>query len=495
MPNAFHRASRRRRLPRRAGWACAALALGLTAQTGASSLSTEVDHILSDERYAGAQVGIHVVAVGTGRVLYAREATRKLIAASNQKLVTAVAALETLGKDYRFETCLQAAGKLEGSVLKGHLLLHGTGDPTLGGRREAEDAQSIFKRWAAELKESGLERITGDVVADDTFFDRQFRHPDWDANQAWKWYYPTVGALAINDNCVTITVRPGASVGAPALVSISPPSAPVSLDNQCRTAKRSDSVWFARKVGASTITIAGYKRRGTKGYSGQVTVPDPSLYAAAVLKEALETEGIAVEGEPRVASQSEAHLNNQAARLYLRETPLVPVLRVMLQQSHNHYAEQVIKTVGARAAGKGSWAAGLDRASDCLQELGYDEEDFELADGCGLSRGNRLSASLLTGLLTFVHRSENRGTFLSLLAVAGESGTLRNRLATEPYRGNVLAKTGYLSGVGALSGYAETRSGIAVAFSIMVNDSRNAGRYSMRGLVDALCRAIIDHAQ
>ena len=84
----------------------------------------------------------------------------------------------------------------------------------------------------------------------------------------------------------------------------------------------------------------------------------------------------------------------------------------------------------------------------------------------------------------------------SLLAAPGQDGTLKRRLTESPYRESVRAKTGYLSGVGALSGYATARSGVHVSFSILVNDSVNPeGTYSMRETVDAICRAIVDLAE
>ena len=179
-----------------------------------------------------------------------------------------------------------------------------------------------------------------------------------------------------------------------------------------------------------------------------------------------------------------------------RRTPLLPVLRTMLQHSHNHYAEQVIKTVGAELSETGSWPAGIAQAERVLRRMGLDRGQFRLDDGSGLSRRDELSPALIVALLLRMLRGQHGPAFPSLLPAAGEDGTLKNRLSEPPYRGNVRAKTGYLDGVGALSGYARCRTGIRVAFSIMINDDASPpGTYSMREKLDGICRAIVDFAE
>jgi len=154
-----------------------------------------------------------------------------------------------------------------------------------------------------------------------------------------------------------------------------------------------------------------------------------------------------------------------------------------------------MKTIGAEAQGAGSWEAGAAGAAEILRRIGFSDDEFCLDDGSGLSRENELTPALVTSLLVEMARPPYGSAFAQLLPVAGVDGTLGRRLTEAPYRGNVRAKTGYLSGVGALSGYATTRSGVAVAFSILINDSHNPpGTYSMRQKLDAICRAIIDGA-
>jgi D-alanyl-D-alanine carboxypeptidase/D-alanyl-D-alanine-endopeptidase (penicillin-binding protein 4) len=350
----------------------------------------------------------------------------------------------------------------------------------------------VFRAWAAVLKEAGIRRVTGDVVADDRMFDRVWHHPRWSPEQAWKWYFAPACALSVNDNCVTVSVKPGQAAGDAALVSLQPPTGTLEIANTCATAAKRHVIWFERRAGQRDARVGGHVRLGSGGYAGRMTVPDPPLYAVETLRSVLADEGISVAGSARVVAQDE---RAEGRRLHLRKTPLMPVLRTMVKRSHNHYAEQVLKTIGAESYGLGSWGTGAQRASRLVRGLGFREDEFRVDDGSGLSRGNRLPPAALTALLVEMRRSEHYAQFNSCLAVAGRDGTLDDRLTAAPYAGNVRGKTGYLSGVGALSGYATTRGGIEVAFSILVNDDENPpGTYSMRQTVDAICRAIVDHA-
>ncbi|MGD2175929.1 MAG: D-alanyl-D-alanine carboxypeptidase/D-alanyl-D-alanine-endopeptidase [Candidatus Brocadiaceae bacterium] len=470
-----------------------ALLLTSVLQADAGDLDREIGRILSTRGRDKARVGIEVVATDSARIVHSERPMEKFIVASNEKLVTAATALTVLGSGYRFVSSAHLDGAVENGRLRGDLVIRGGADPTIGGRYDEVDAITVFRSWAGQLQQRGIREITGDLVADDRYLDREWYHPNWAPEQAWKWYFAPVSALSTNDNCVTVTVKPGGAPGTPARLAVAPPVAPVELVNACTTSSRRHAIWFDRTAGSLQTKVGGFVRTGSAGYSHEVSVPNPPLYAALTLREVLNEEGVRVRGEARLIRPDETYGGES---VILRRTELLPVLRRMVKRSHNHYAEQVLKTIGAETRGDGSWRGGLRRAADLLVELGFRRGEFELDDGSGLSSGNRLPPAVLTALLLRMRHSPHNETFRSLLAVAGQDGTLRRRLREAPYAGNVRAKTGYLSGAGALSGYATTRSGTEIAFSILVNDDHNPpGTYSMRETVDSICRAIVDHAR
>jgi D-alanyl-D-alanine carboxypeptidase/D-alanyl-D-alanine-endopeptidase (penicillin-binding protein 4) len=288
----------------------------------------------------------------------------------------------------------------------------------------------------------------------------------------------------------------GARVGAPAVVTLFPAVPFLKASNRCKTRQKSHAIWFAREADSLIITVGGSVRLGSSGYAGRVTVPHPALFTGAALAQVLEAKGIALEGTVRLTGPADMARRQGWHALAVRRTRLDRVLPIMLAWSQNMYAEHVIKAVGARDGATGSWQTGLARTAAMLAEQGFTAESFELADGSGLSRRNRASAGLLCAVLVAQDRSENGAKLAEMMGVAGVNGTLRKRFARAPYRGNVRAKTGYIRGVGALSGYANAKSGVRVAFSILINDfSPSTHNWAMKEIEDRIVRAIVDHAE
>ncbi len=459
----------------------------------ADALSARIDEILADDRLDSARIGVHVVTADAGEGLYSHNASESFIVASNQKLLTSATALIFLGKDYEFTTRLHAIGPIgENGVLAGDLIIEGGGDPAIGGEHESPDALEAFGEWADILESKGVQKVTGDIVADDLFFDRKRVHPEWPPKQLWKSYCAPVSALSANDNCVKIQCQPGNSPGAAAALSLIPDVPIVELRNRCTTSSSKHLIWFYRKGDSRTVTVGGKVRTDSGGYTDTVTVRDPALYTAMILKKALQRNGIEVHGEVRLIEDPD--LENKADRRQVAELhhELVSVLRTMVKNSENMYAEQVIKTVGAECAGEGTWDAGLSRAAEMLCYLTGDRDGFTLSDGSGMSRKNKLTPKIITSVLCFMSRTELGATYKSLMAVSGKDGTLDSRLDKEPYAGAIRGKTGYLRSVGALSGYAQTKSGREVVFSVLINDYPG-GNYGMKQIEDAIARAIVNH--
>jgi D-alanyl-D-alanine carboxypeptidase/D-alanyl-D-alanine-endopeptidase (penicillin-binding protein 4) len=474
--------------------------LALLSAGSAGELTTEIGKALEDPRLEGATVGIHVIDVDSGQVLYSRGASRPMIPASNQKIITAVTALAELGPRFKFRTGLWMRGTVdEAGVLEGELLLQGGGDPTLGrdlsAHQEdgaAEARMSTLQRWADQLAADGLRRVAGDLIVDDRFFDRQHVHPDWPRAQIWREYCAPSAGLVYGESCVTVSVKPGKNVGEPAQVSLMPAVEGLTVANSCITKPERHVIWFDREPGSSVIRVGGYVRHESVGYTGRVTVPEPALFAGRAFRQVLGECGVRIGGSVRLARGDRPDESHDWRRVEERLVPLTDVLSVMLRESQNLYAEQVVKTIGAVRSQEGSWEAGLARMGDVLTGLDATEEGFHLADGSGMSRRNRLTPRLVCRVLSAL-ASLNGRDFSGLLAAPGE-GTLRRRFREKPYHQNVRAKTGFLRGVGALSGYVRTTGGRRVIFSILINDFSRGSNPDMKQIEDAAVRAIVDHA-
>ncbi len=448
-------------------------------------------------RRVASALGVHVLDLSSGEQVYSFHPGVRRILASNTKLVTSAAALDRLGPGFFLETEVLVRGRVAGGVLEGDLAVVGGGDPSLSGRDYLGDVYGPFREWAAALRQLGVRRLAGDLVLVHGLFDAEHVHPDWPRDQLTRWYEAPVAALAFNDSCVRVRVRPGPRPGAPAAVEVEPALELFELASSALTtgARRHQGLAVGREetpAEAWTLTVGGRIHRSAEPYGQWVAVADPVAYFGAALRAALAEEGIEVAGRLVPVAALPPAAGGPWRRVATHRTGLLTVLEVVNKRSQNLYAESVLKLLGARLCGEGSWAAGRRVAEEFLTEAGLAPGAYRLADGSGMSRGNRFTPEQVTRLLRHMFEHRWGEEYLRTLPYSGER-FLRwsKRLAQPPYRGNVLAKTGYLAGVSTLSGYAKARSGALYAFSILMNGIRTDSE--ARAAQDRIVKAVIDH--
>jgi D-alanyl-D-alanine carboxypeptidase/D-alanyl-D-alanine-endopeptidase (penicillin-binding protein 4) len=450
-----------------------------------AALREAIDGLVERSALSGARVGICVVSLDTGATLYARDADALLNPASNVKLFTAAAALAKFGPEYRFETeaWLDAAGLGGGSPRA--LYLRGKGDPTLTTER----------LWvlAADLQHLGLRRV-GDLVLDESWFDTERIGPGFDQESGDKTYLAPVGALSLNFNTVAIHVAPAERPGAAGRVELEPDSSYFELSNRTRTvgaraARRlSVSSTAGGSGGRQRIVVEGRLPAGGRPGVSWRKIDDPAQYLGQTLRRLLELRGVRVTGKVRLGAVPEG-----AQLLHVAESePLSDVIRKLNKNSNNFIAEQLLKALGAAAAGPpGSWESGLTAVEGFLSSLGLRRGSYVMKNGSGLNDANRFSARQTARLLAELwRRFPLAPEFLASLPVAGKDGTIRWRLEGTETAGRVRAKTGTLEGVNSLSGYLETVDGERLAFAILVNDAPGKAA-AMTPAIDAVAEALV----
>lgn len=435
------------------------------------ALQQRLDEILADQGLTGAWVGVKVVSVDTGAVLYQRNPDGHFVPASNMKLFTAAAALDVLGPDFRFVTRLVSDRRPSGGVLDGDLYLVGGGDPTVL-------PQTLVEMASAFARTAGVRRVTGRLVADDTWFDDVRLGEDWLWDDEPSWTTPQISALTLapdeDYDVGTVMVEARAtSPGRPADVRFVPENTYLTLDARVVTGPggSASSLHVTRQHGTNRIIVTGTLPPG--GYVRQwVTVWEPTLYAADVLRLALERAGVHVEGPVVRERAPEPARRMEFARRV--SPPLCDIVVVMLKLSNNGIAETLVKTMGAVRRGEGSWKAGLNVLREFLRSVGIDPGRMQVRDGSGKSHSNLVTPTQLTQLLVAMWRHPQRDRFYQALPVAGVSdrlvgGSLRNRLKGTLAEGNARAKTGSLTSKHGLSGYVRTRRGELLAFAMLFN--------------------------
>jgi len=415
-----------------------------------------------------------------------------MVVASNVKLITTAAALTKLGSEYSYETKLFALGPTDSrGTLKGDLLVKGSGDPNISGRFTGRPT-ALFETWARLLKESGISQIAGDIVGDDTIFDRQFVHPSWPADQLTFWYTAPVSALSFNDNCVDLLVAPASQTGRPPAIRLSPRTSYVATKNLCETVEKpTKPLILYRPPSTNDITIGGQVRLGTSPWNGSVTVENPSRYFVHVLWETLHRCGVKVIGKPRLVSDNESSYTSNDPPILVHSSDLADTVFVTNKRSQNFYAEQLLKTLGHEVLGQGSFHAGKQVIESFLADIGASDPGCCISDGSGLSRDGRLTTRQIVAVLEFMYRSPHKLVYLKSLPVSGTDGTLAERLTGPGLQGEVLAKTGYVAGASALSGYVFPENGPPLAFSILINGLKAGYNARAKAFQDSICRIIV----
>lgn len=453
-------------------------------------LRDRLDALLSTSLVDDGFWGVAVLDVESGELLYEHHAQKHFVPASNAKLYTTAAALDQLGSDFRFRTVLYARGTVEDGVLRGDLLLRGSGDPTLGGHydlltgewNEHVDETVLFRAWADSLKAAGIRVVEGNVVGDDDVTDDMPLGVGWSWDDEPYYYAAQVSGLSFGDNVVRLRVAGGSNAGDPARVTWAPLQTDyVDVVNRSSTTTRGGAVeeGYRRERGTNRIVVTTRVPAGATELE-RVSIENPTRYAAYTLAAVLEREGIEVRGGAVDVDDLPSKPSYQG-RLVRRvashaSPPLSSITRVVNKTSVNLYAELLLKALGAYRPPPG-WTPGSSRAgvaalTRTLLRAGIDTMQVHLVDGSGLSRMNLVTPEATVRLLRYMALHDDgyvRQAFHNSLPVAGVDGTLRSRMRSGPAYRNARAKTGTLTYASGLSGYVETRSGRRLAFSIIGN--------------------------
>lgn len=451
-------------------------------------LRNRLDELLNTPALKGAKLGVAVMDVESGRVLYARNEKQSYNPASNAKLITTAAALALLGPEYRFKTALYA-DELRGSDVVGNLYIKGFGDPSFV-------TEGLWK-LVSDLYAMGVRKIGGDIVIDDSYFDNARLPPAFEQKQEdGPWRAPT-GATSLNYNAVAITVSPAPAEGQPARVTIEPPTTYVVVDNKARTAGSGQpqlQVAATARGEQTLITVSGRILRGAEPRTFYKRVAHPDLYLGSTLRDFLIRRGFKLSGKaiktgaaPATARMLVGHVSD----------PLSVLIRDVNKRSNNFMAEQILKTLGAETFGRpGTWKKGSDALGRFLDEIGVPRNAYQMQNGSGLYDADRLSPQILVQVLRQAYRDFRLGAdFVASLAVAGADGTVVGRMEGGSAERYVRAKTGTLEGVTCLSGYAGAAGRPPLAFSILMNDVKGAATADARRVQDAIAETLVTYLE
>lgn len=426
-----------------------------------ADLAEKLDAILLRNASSGAIVSARVIDTASGVELYARDIDRPMMPASNMKLPTSAAAIDRFGPNHAFETRAFVAGRDFWLVGRGDAAW---GDPLIAERRGGTIYDDV-DRWIAELRAAGITSLDR-IVFDENHFDtNEMIHPSWGRDDLRYWYAAPVSGLNFNNNCVEIA----ADLQDGQIVFTAEPATTQSIEivNELTIGAEGaeNTADIERDIERNRYVAKGVLTKRTQFRSRPVT--DPAAFAADVVATRFRNAGIAVGSIDR--HDAGAPMPRPTLRLTPAKTTLAEVMPRVNKNSQNLLTEGLAKSLGATISRgqPATWADGEVAIRAFLRRNGIDDRGFELADGSGLSRQNRVTVRLISDLLQVMHRHRHYQSFFDSLAVGGVDGTIASRFKEHPNR--VFGKTGFIGGVRSLSGYVQTDSGKWVTFSIIYN--------------------------
>ncbi len=411
---------------------------------------------------------------GELRVIDALNASRYFVPASVLKLVTAAAALEHLGTEYRWRTRLTSAAAVAGEVLDGELVIEPGGDPTWGRDRFPGGAAEPLAALAEQLRGRGITRIGGDLVVDASRFPGRPHPLDRTFGDLPYRFGTPPAALAVDEATITVRVAPGPSIGSPARVEAPNGLTVLNLTTTVgRDRHGAGTLDFLPVWGTDTLLLRGEYPLSEPPFTVPVSDPAPLLRAARRLGAALGDAGVTVDGRARLERVRPVAAAPAPVLAELRSPPLDDLLDPLLTNSHNWYADTLALTLGKEVAGTGRFDDGVEVIADFAlglrEEPAAGSDDLAIRDASGLSAANLVTPAAVVRVLAYAARQPWGDRLIEALARPGR-GTLR----TWPRLPPVAAKTGTLRHTVALAGVLDPGSEDPVFFCYFVNHHQGA---------------------
>lgn len=460
--------------------------LTASAQAAISAdLNKKITHMIKSN-LPDANVGVIVQNANTGEILYDYQGGTHFTPASTTKLFTAAAALKYLGPEYRYATDLYYQPQtLQNGTHQGDVVLKFNGDPSF----QLASLYSLLQK----LADAKIKAINGNLLIDDS----EFIGPMWAMGWTWDstpWHHAApVAAIIIDRNQFGVTLFPAPKPGGKVSAKLDPdPSSKfrtITADVRAVTFEDSETicqlaVYVDEK---NNLELGGCWPLGNEPQHLRFAIKNPRLQAAQLIAEALQKLDITLAGKITFGPLPP----NTVKLAHHSSEPLYVLLKPMLNESNNLYAESITKTLGSRVNGAGSFKAGANAVQKVLTDFtGIDFTQARLLDGSGDSRYNLLTPKHLARLLFSMGHERNINLhFRNALAISGMNGTLQNRFTKMAPQ--VRAKTGTLNGVSTLAGYFTSKHKQELIVAIMINNALESN-VLLRQFEDDLCYFLMD---
>ena len=432
------------------------------------ALILSINFLTSHPLTGQANISVLVQNLNTGEVIDSYRPDHVVPPASVMKLLTTGAALETMGPGFRFPTILEYTGTIENGVLHGDLYIKGSCDPSLGWKGRT----AFLDKWLKAIREAGIQKIDGAVIADMTMLDAEAQNPNWLCEDAGNYYAPGIFALNYYGNTMNIVLQSGEPGSVAKVLKTEPAVEDIYFINHIRCDKITYDGAFVSGLPYSReryLTGAVPSNLGTFGVKGDL--PNPGLLLARHLTNRLREAGITVKRDATYIADYNPLTPPRTVIYTHYSEPLSEIIKETNVNSNNLYAEALFRYLGTRYTLPGTIHNSQDLLRDYWRRRGVNIQNAIIKDGCGLAPQDAVSAKTFVQLLTIMSRSENKEAWFASLPVSGQSGTLKSLCPQTELEGRIHAKSGTIAGTKNFAGYIDMPNGDTWVFAILINSA------------------------
>lgn len=450
-------------------------------ESAENPIQRSIESFTKSAHLKAAAISFEVRDVKTGERLAWVNPDMAISPASTTKLFTTASAFELLGSTYRPSTRIYHTGQIDSSgTLLGNLIVRGGGDAALGSRFFSEEGKerAFLAEWVGYVRELGIKRIDGYVLADASDFGYEGAPAGWTWGDMGNYYGSPPSGLTLFDNMTYLYFQTTAQAGDSAWLECIDPHVPDwKITNRVTGANvKGDNAYVFGAPFSGDWYVEGQLPLNQTDFKVRSAIPDPEKLVAIEFHGALMQAGISVRYRPETM-RSQPHRKNE---LYMQATLIADskgkdvnsIAYWVNQRSVNLFAEQLLCWLGYKRYGKGTTGNGVAAIMDYWKGK-IDLSTIRITDGSGLSRSNQIAAAHFCDLLIYMHNKGNKD-FEKTLPVAGKSGTMASVCRNQAGQGRIKAKSGTMSRIKSYAGYVETKSGKKLAFSLIVNNHTNS---------------------
>ena len=424
-----------------------------------------------------ALISFKVINIDSSTEIASYKSSLAIPSASTTKLFSTATGFEALGPNFTTYTQIYMSGFIDkDSSLNGNIYVRGAGDVSLGSKFFNENGEefNFLLRWSDSLKSKGIKYINGSIICDGSDYGYSGSPKSWGLDDIGNYYGAAAQGINFFDNTIKIYFKSKGVGQKTEVIEIYPKISNLSLKNEVLSANISeDNAYIFGTNYSLNRSAKGSLPINENRFEVKGSMPDPEYQLAEEWVKVLKSKNIIVR---------DGYLGFRTANLkkinYLTETKLLfreksKTLKEIAYwtniKSVNLFAEGILNNIGFHLNGGGSTEDGI-AALKSFWENKINLTNFQLKDGCGLSKENAISADHFCQLLNYMKNSKNFKDFKSTLPIAGVSGTIKNLCKGQAGEGRIFAKSGTISKVKSYAGYVVSKSGKNLAFAITVNN-------------------------